>query len=139
MTAVCHVTRHASCHGGTMTHLAHPCMWQIWRTHAWGASGTYSARTVCCDGCRAPAPCAIEGQRFARALGGIRTARPETQADGHGSGHLPPEIQLAGSCATLLVQWSEDVIKADPFFRRSRVRFRVPPWVSNTIARDHLA
>ena len=37
------------------------------------------------------------------------------------------------------VQWSEDVIKADPFFGRSRVRFRVPPWVSNTIARDHLA
>ena len=36
-------------------------------------------------------------------------------------------------------QWSEDVIKADPFFGRSRVRFRVPPWVSNTIARDHLA
>ena len=27
----------------------------------------------------------------------------------------------------------------DPFFRRSWVRFRVPPWVSNTIARDHLA
>ena len=38
-----------------------------------------------------------------------------------------------------VVQWSEDVIKADPFFGRSRVRFRVPPWVSNTIARDHLA
>ena len=37
------------------------------------------------------------------------------------------------------VQWSEDVIKADPFFGRSRVRFRVPPWVSNTIVRDHLA
>ena len=37
------------------------------------------------------------------------------------------------------VQWSEDVIKADPFFGRSRVRFRVPPWVSNTTARDHLA
>ena len=37
------------------------------------------------------------------------------------------------------VQWSEDVIKANPFFGRSRVRFRVPPWVSNTIARDHLA
>ena len=37
------------------------------------------------------------------------------------------------------VQWSEDVIKADPFFGRSRVRFRVPPWVSNAIARDHLA
>ena len=37
------------------------------------------------------------------------------------------------------VQWSEDVIKADPFLGRSRVRFRVPPWVSNTIARDHLA
>ena len=29
--------------------------------------------------------------------------------------------------------------KADPFFDRSRVRFHVPPWVSNTIARDHLA
>ena len=28
-----------------------------------------------------------------------------------------------------LVQWSEDVIKADPFFGRSRVRLRVPPWV----------
>ena len=39
----------------------------------------------------------------------------------------------------VLVQWSEDVIKADPFFGRSRVRFCVPPWVSNTIARDHLA
>ena len=38
-----------------------------------------------------------------------------------------------------VVQWSEDVVKADPFFRRSRVRFRVAPWVSNTIARDHLA
>ena len=37
------------------------------------------------------------------------------------------------------VQWSEDVIKADPFLRRSRVRFRVPPWVSNTKARNHLA
>ena len=37
------------------------------------------------------------------------------------------------------VQWSEDKIKADPFFGRSRVRFRVRPWVSNTIARDHLA
>ena len=37
------------------------------------------------------------------------------------------------------VQWSEDVIKADPFFGRSRVRFRVPPWVSHAIARDHLA
>ena len=33
----------------------------------------------------------------------------------------------------------EDVITADPFLGRSRVRFRVPPWVSNTIARDHLA
>ena len=31
------------------------------------------------------------------------------------------------------------VTKADPFLGRSRVRFRVPPWVSNTIARDHLA
>ena len=38
-----------------------------------------------------------------------------------------------------MVHWSEDKIKADPFFGRSRVRFRVPPWVSNTIARDHLA
>ena len=38
-----------------------------------------------------------------------------------------------------MVQWSEDVIKADPFYGRSRVRFRVRPWVSNTIARDHLA
>ena len=35
--------------------------------------------------------------------------------------------------------WSEDKIKADPFLLRSRVQFRVPPWVSNTIARDHLA
>ena len=37
------------------------------------------------------------------------------------------------------VQWLEDLIKADPFFQRSRVRFRVPPWVSKTIARDLLA
>ena len=36
---------------------------------------------------------------------------------------------------TTWVQWSEDVTKADPFFRRPRVRFRVPSWVSNTIAR----
>ena len=33
-----------------------------------------------------------------------------------------------------LVQWSENVIKADPFFGRSRVQFHVRPWVSNTIA-----
>ena len=38
-----------------------------------------------------------------------------------------------------VVQWSEDNIKADPFLGRSRVRFRVRPWVSNTVARDHLA
>ena len=37
------------------------------------------------------------------------------------------------------VQWSEDMVKTDPFFGRSRARFRVRPWVSNTIARDHLA
>ena len=37
------------------------------------------------------------------------------------------------------VHTSEDVTKADPFLGRSRVRFRVPPWVSNKIARDHLA
>ena len=37
------------------------------------------------------------------------------------------------------VQWSEDVIEADPFFRRSRARFRMPPWVSNASARDHFA
>ena len=30
-------------------------------------------------------------------------------------------------CKYYMVQWSEDVIKADPFFGRSRVRFRVPP------------
>ena len=40
---------------------------------------------------------------------------------------------------TTQVQWSEDMIKADPILGRSRVRFRVPPWVSSTIARDHLA
>ena len=34
-------------------------------------------------------------------------------------------------CTHLMVtvQWSDDVIKADPFFGRSRVQFRVPPWV----------
>ena len=63
---------------------------------------------------------------------------------------LLPRLVLSRSCSTLRlpwavcplgtsVQWSEDVIKADPFVGRSRVRFRVPPWVSNTIARDHLA
>ena len=38
-----------------------------------------------------------------------------------------------------MVQWSEDMIKADPFLERSQVRFRLSPWVSNIIARDHLA
>ena len=38
-----------------------------------------------------------------------------------------------------MVQWSGDVEKADPFFGRARVRFSLPPWVSNTIARDHLS
>ena len=59
--------------------------------------------------------------------------------------------KLLPACSAFLqahpVQWSEDVIKADPFyvfkadpfFRRSRVRFRVPLWISSTIARDHLA
>ena len=43
------------------------------------------------------------------------------------------------SIVTLSVQWSEDVIKADPFCGRSWVRFRVARWVSNTVVRDHLA
>ena len=51
----------------------------------------------------------------------------------------PLPLSLPPPNTHLKVQWSEDVIKADPFFGRSRVRFRVPPWVSNTIARDHLA
>ena len=46
---------------------------------------------------------------------------------GHATGSRPAQS----------VQWSEDGI-ADPLFGRSRVRFRVRPWVSNTIARDHL-
>ena len=38
------------------------------------------------------------------------------------------------------VHWSEDMLKLTPrFFGRSRVRLRMPPWVSNTIARDQLA
>ena len=41
-------------------------------------------------------------------------------------------------CRSKLVLWSEDVVKAGPCFGRSRVRFRRPPWGSNTIARDHL-
>ena len=43
------------------------------------------------------------------------------------------------STSHIFGQWSEDVIKGDTFFGRYWVRFRVPPWVSNTIARDHLA
>ena len=46
-------------------------------------------------------------------------------------------VDLRGS-SLHTVQWLEDVIKADPFFGRAWVRFRVPPWVSNTVARDHL-
>ena len=57
---------------------------------------------------------------------------------GHGSG-TAKEGKQRHVCTRHIVQWSEDVIKADPFFGSPRVRFRVPPWVSNTIARDHLA
>ena len=51
----------------------------------------------------------------------------------------PPSLRIAPGHRTPTVQWSEDVIKADPYLGRSRVRFCVPPWVSDTIARDHLA
>ena len=54
---------------------------------------------------------------------------PVTQSK-HVHGRLMPRLHL--------VQWSEDVIKADPFFGRSWARFRVPPWVSKTIICDHL-
>ena len=37
------------------------------------------------------------------------------------------------------VQWSEGMGKAGPFFGRSRFGFRVPSWVANTTARDHLS
>ena len=53
-----------------------------------------------------------------------------------------PNSKKKGSCLDMVtshVQWSEDKLKADPFFGRSRVRFRVPPWGSNTIAGDNLA
>ena len=52
---------------------------------------------------------------------------------------LKSHVYRASSHSGHMVQWSEDDIKADPFFGRSWGRFRVPPWVSNTIARDHLA
>ena len=84
--------------------------------------------------------------------------RHKAQTPGMGRGHSVPWRQLhsihtqpapagevwarlapAGAAAAYTVQWSEDVIKADPFFGRSWVRFRVPPWVSNAIARNHLA
>ena len=55
------------------------------------------------------------------------------------TGRMRPHLPQRRNNQKEKVQWSEDVIKADPFFGRSRVRFRVPPWVSNTIARDHLA
>ena len=55
------------------------------------------------------------------------------------SGVLGPRALQGPLLPSHTVQWSEDVIKADPFFGRSRVRFRVPPWVSNAIARGHLA
>ena len=61
-------------------------------------------------------------------------AIPGVQTIPNSSSHVIRCISVQWS-----VQWSKDVIKADPFFGRSRVRFRVPPWVSNTIARDHLA
>ena len=65
--------------------------------------------------------------------------------DEPGLAHVLMRLCLAGCgrlqvlYSTYMVQWLEDKIKADPFFGRSRVRFRVPPWVSKTIARDHLA
>ena len=40
-----------------------------------------------------------------------------------------PKFEYDSKETNTVVQWSEDVIKADPFFGRSRVRFRVPPWV----------
>ena len=65
--------------------------------------------------------------------------------DGHAGGKTQLQRSRSTICiwwtarSTIEVQWSEDVIKANPFLERSRLRFRVPPWVSNTIARDHLA
>ena len=52
---------------------------------------------------------------------------------------VPSRVTMHSVATGAHVQWSEDVIKADPFFGRSRVQFRVPPWISNAIARDHLA
>ena len=53
--------------------------------------------------------------------------------------HARWRASWVGEVRPYMVQWSEDVIKADPFFGRSRDRVHMPPWVSNTIARDHFA
>ena len=72
----------------------------------------------------------------------VRTMKDMLTAKIAGATHdwaaLLPQLRMEVDNVDM-VQWSGDVIKADPFFGRSRVRFRVPPWVSNTIARDHLA
>ena len=41
--------------------------------------------------------------------------------------------------STVQVQWSEDVVKAEPFSGRSRAQVPLPRWLSNTMAHDHLA
>ena len=52
--------------------------------------------------------------------------------------HAPAGMGVP-ACTRELTHYSRLHSHADPFFGRSWVRFRVPPWVSNTIARDHLA
>ena len=74
----------------------------------------------------------------------LNNCRHVIESQVHDSSHslgtvLTPECRSSTTAAHHRVRWSEDMIKADPFFGRSRVRFRVPPWVSNTTARDHLA
>ena len=61
------------------------------------------------------------------------------QERGQDTNWLGTSLQHRTLAHSWYVQWSEDKIKADPFFRRSRVRLRVRTWVLNTSARDHLA
>ena len=109
--------------------MTHPCTPQRWRRNLTQARSQQFRHALRAGTRERPTPT----RQHAR--GPDLAAAHQHPVWSHAS--VPDTPQHQG--CTFLVQWSEDVIKADPFFGRSRVRFRVPPWVSNTIARDHLA
>ena len=139
------------------THNAQPRYAAATPTHPWPGQSDHNSAATFSSPCEHMKPCTITPQPVCitgitqnnssgcefearhTVTRGIHVSTGDTAPAKVASVSHTRHAACSGRTVSTSVQWSADMIKADLFFGRSRVRFHVPPWGSNTIARDHLA